>query len=149
MIRSALLPALLLVSVACDRQLSDPGPAIVTPTAAIATARAGSSPTLTPAERDAIARSPRRGLWSDVDAVCEWACDLPVAVVAWNVEDASVPGVKVYLVNAAGVERIFAAGGRTGGQRTGAWVRAGTTFVLRRSDDGGELDRLVIAGEDC
>lgn len=149
MIRSVSALALLCLLAACDRQGSGSPPLIVSPIADRAGTHARKTPIPSRDELAAIASSAKRGLWSDIDAVCEGTCEPPVALVAWNVADPSVQAVKVFLLKSDGSEQLFASGGNVGGQRTGAWVRAGTTFILKRADDGTELDKLVIPGEDC
>lgn len=149
MVRSTSALTLLCLLVACDRQGSGSPPLIVSPIAGNAVTQARKDPVPSRDELAAIGKVAKRGLWSDIDAVCKGTCEPPVALVAWNVEDPSVRVVKVFLLRADGSEQLFASGGNVGGQRTGAWVRAGTTFILRRADDGTELDRLVIPGEDC
>lgn len=149
MVRSTSALTLLCLLAACDRQGSGSPPLIVSPIADNAGTQAHTDPVPSRDELAAIGRAAKRGLWSDIAAVCKDTCEPPVALVAWHVEDPSVQVVKVFLLKSDGSEQLFASGGNVGGQRTGAWVRAGTTFILRRADDGTELAKLVIPGEDC
>lgn len=77
-------------------------------------------------------------------ANCETGTDVELS---WDVSSRpEIANVEVWV----GAEpTLFAAGGATGAQKSGPWVKPGMSFILRNKADSAELDRVTIAGPAC
>jgi hypothetical protein len=96
----------------------------------------------------AVAATGKTGLWSDVTQICSGKARTH-ATLFWNVKASGVDKVNVYLVGRDSKERRFASGSAVGGRVTGPWLHPGTTFVLRATNDGQELGRIVFGKKQC
>jgi hypothetical protein len=76
-----------------------------------------------------------------VDPASLRQCEGPrAAKISWNASATGVQSVKIFVKDEHGQETLFTAGDQIGSASTGAWVVAGTTFVLR---DGYALKHLA------
>lgn len=109
-------------------------------TAPVVTASTDTAPA-TPAARPAI--------WFEPAGLS--ACARPEKVMAnWDVRPIEgVKMVELIAVAANGQERLFLAAGRAGNRETGAWMRAGSTIILRNKENGSELGRAVVESIPC
>jgi len=73
-----------------------------------------------------------------------------VVTIHWDLraEMPDVAGVRIF-AGPADSAVLFAEGVASGQAATGAWALPGTELSLHRSDDGRELERLVIGGPLC
>ena len=77
-------------------------------------------------------------------------CSNAVAALKWDVR--SQPGVsqvKVMVRSQGNKEVLFSQSGPFGNASTDAWVKPGTTFVLRNAEGDAELASIVIGGPNC
>ena len=77
-------------------------------------------------------------------------CDPPVvAKLTWNVAAPGVQSVKIFVVDNAGTEKLFAQLAASGTVETGPWVTAGTTFLLKDLSETKQLGKLIIQPMKC
>ena len=81
----------------------------------------------------------------------ELACEGPqVVAVHWDVGTASPATQQVEIwTGPAGIESVFASGGRAGEGVTGPWSLPGTIFTMKDKSTGKVLSRLTIPGPPC
>lgn len=140
--RTHLLSAVILLSLAaCSQQAPEaPTPGTPAPEAAVSEAAADASTT------------DFKGVNGLMSGTAESAptCSAPAVVsVTWNVGGkAATESVKLYVGDGANA-KLFTAGGAQGSGQTGPWVSPGGVFVLRNGRDEAELDRMTIPGPAC
>lgn len=128
---------------ACNKPASEPA-AVTDPAPA-----SDAAPTASvPSGSDASALASANGLMTATPGVA--TCDPGTDVkFAWDVTaKPEIANVEVW-VGEAPDTTLFAAGGPTGSQDTGPWVKPGTVFVLQDQASKQEVDRIVIGGPEC
>jgi hypothetical protein len=77
-------------------------------------------------------------------------CDaLRVAKISWNASAAGVRSVKIFVRDKKGQEVLFSGGDPIGSASTGAWVGAGTMFVLRDGDTSRQIADVSVSSNNC
>jgi hypothetical protein len=77
-------------------------------------------------------------------------CAAPgVAKISWNASAAGVQSVKIFVRDKNGQEALFFSGDPTGSASTGAWVGAGTRFVLRDGYTSKQITDVSVGSDNC
>lgn len=141
-----------LVLSACGKEPQAPDQATTAPSTPVATQAPASTSTPAPPVRASKTRlaeiraAARRGLWSDSSGLC--SANRASLVVTWNVADSGARHTELFLLG-SDQPRLVSRGGTVGEIRTGRWVRAGMSFVLRDADNGDEIAQLPISKPSC
>lgn len=81
---------------------------------------------------------------------CQAPGTLSAVMVWWNASKHGSARVELYVANgASGKGKLWTAGGATGRQRTGRWIREGSVIELRDAGDGELLERTVVEAAPC
>lgn len=141
------LITLTLALAACNKPAEQPAAAPEQAAATTAPSAAPSAPAPGAAAPAAAAHGAKGLLTATPGAgTCDTGTDVKVA---WDAAAAQgVANVEVW-VGEGPEAKLFAAGGLTGEQQSGPWVKPGTVFVLRNQADKAELDRMTFGGTPC
>lgn len=137
------LPALLLVCAvsACNRPAADAASAAAADQAPAANAATAAGEPAIDTANCAFCAEPAFVRTCDVAGGAR-------TTLYWNVADANVAKVGIYVVDDAGKDSPFSDQPSKGSVQTGPWLKPGLTFKLK-APDGKVLQTLVIKGQDC
>lgn len=77
-------------------------------------------------------------------------CAAPrVAKLSWNASAASVRSVNIFVRDKKGQEALFFSCEPIGSASTGAWVGAGTMFVLKDGDTLKQITDVSVRSDNC
>ncbi len=77
-------------------------------------------------------------------------CAAPrVAKISWNASAAGVRSVKIFVRDKKGQEALFFSGDPIGSASTGAWVGAGTMFVLTDGYTSKQITDVSVRSDNC
>lgn len=141
-VRSCLLVAFAASLAACDKPVDESSPVTATAGETGPAANAPAAPLAPPAKSE-------KGMMTASPGVADCGSGTDVKI-AWDATSKpEVANVDVWVGDTTPDAVLFAAGGSTGEQSTGPWVKPGTLFVLRNQADKQEIDRITIAGPTC